>query len=186
MFLVYLFALVVGGGLLAFSLFGGSDGDGPDHDHGHASQWLSLRTLTYFLFVFGGVGAVLSRAWVSAAAPLVLLLAALSGIGIGALVSLVFGYLRRTDSGDRSADDSFVGLTAAVTLPIRAGGMGKVLVTQGDRAYELLARAVDPQAGNSARWKTVIVVEMAQGTALVTPLEDPAYKEISALSQPQE
>jgi hypothetical protein len=27
---------------------------------------------------------------------------------------------------------------------------------------------------------------MERGTALVTPLEDPAYREISAISQPQE
>jgi len=186
MFTLYLFSLVVGGGLLAFSFFGG-DGDGDDlHHHGHATEWLSLRTLTYFLFVFGGVGAVLSKTWSGAAAPLVLLFAALAGLGVGATVSAAFGYLRRTSSGNADADDSFVGLTGSVTLPIRAGGVGKVVVQRGDRTFELLARSIKPDADDSALWKAIIVVEMERGTALVTPLEDPAYREISAISQPQE
>ena len=186
MFTLYLFAVVVGGGLLAFSLLGDADSDA-HHDHGHAAvQWLSIRTLTYFLFVFGGVGAVLSRSWPAGAWPIVLVLAALAGVGVSLTVSAAFAYLRRTDSGARTADDGFVGLTGTVTLPIRAGGLGKVQVARGDRVIELLARSINPDAGDSALWKAVIVVEMQQGVALVTPMEDPAYREISAISQPQE
>lgn len=186
MFALYLFALVVGGGLLAFSFFGDADGDSHDTNGHSAVQWLSLRTLTYFMFVFGGVGAILSRTWPAATAPLVLLLAAVAGVGVGMTVSAAFAYLRRTDSGDRESDDTFVGLTGTVSLPIRAGGMGKVMVQRGDRSIELIARAIKTDADDSALWKNVIVVEMERGTALVTPLEDPAYRAISTISQPQE
>ena len=58
MLTLYLFALLVGGGLLAFSLLGGDDGANAHHDAlsgDNPLQFLSLRTLTYFLFVFGGV-----------------------------------------------------------------------------------------------------------------------------------
>ncbi|MEX2178315.1 MAG: hypothetical protein WD801_06365 [Gemmatimonadaceae bacterium] len=186
MFTLYLFALLVGGGLLAFSLVGDSDSDS-SHDHAPSAwQWLSLRTLTYFLFVFGGVGAVLARTWHAAAAPLVLLLAVVAGLAVGGAASAAFAYLRRTDSGNRSADDTFVGLTARVTLPITRGGKGKVMVQRGDRTFELLARSLDVDAGNPSRWKSVIIVEMHRGTALVSPLDDPSYKEISSLSQSQE
>lgn len=115
MFPLYLFALIIGGGLLLLSLFG-SDSHGHDVHHdlhgGNPVQWLSLRTVIYFLFVFGGVGAVLAKTWHSAAAPLVFLLAAAAGVGVGAGVGAVFNYLRKTDSGGRSSDDSFIGSTA--------------------------------------------------------------------------
>jgi membrane protein implicated in regulation of membrane protease activity len=192
MLLLYLFALIVGGGLLVFSLLGGHDTHGGDVGHvghvGHGAhhgddnpiQWLSLRTVTYFLFVFGGVGAVLSWSWHNVTAPLVLLLAASSGVGVAAAAAASFGYLRKTDSGEPDSDDSFVGLTGRVTLPIGSAGTGKVLVHRGDRSYELLARPFDKVTADAAKWKSVIVVEMNQGTALVAPLEDPALQESSS------
>ena len=119
--------------------------------------------------------------------PLVLLFSSLSGLGVGALASIAFDYLRRTDSGHRDSERSFVGLTATVSLPIGSSGMGKVLVQRGDRTYELIARPHDASAArNASKWKSVIVVEMNRGTALVTPLDDPAYKEIAAVNQSQE
>jgi len=190
MFSLYLFSLIVGGGLLVYSLTGGHDGHGDvgHHDvHGHdAVKWLSLRTLTYFLFVFGGVGAVLTKTWNAATMPLVLLLSAVAGVGVGAAASLAFDYLRKTDSGHRDSEHTFVGLTGTVSLPIGSGGMGKVLVQRGHRTYELIARPHDAAAKGTSKWKSVIVVEMNRGTALVTPLDDPAYKEIAAVNQSQE
>jgi membrane protein implicated in regulation of membrane protease activity len=189
-FSLYLFSLIVGGGLIVYSLTGGHDGHdaGVHHDvHGHdAVKWLSLRTITYFLFVFGGVGAVLSKTWSALAMPLVLLFSIVAGVGVGGLASWTFEYLRRTDSGSRDSEHSFVGLTGAVCLPIASGGRGKILVQRGDRTYELIARAHDASAKNASKWKSVIVVEMNRGTALVTPLDDPAYKEIAAINQSQE
>lgn len=189
MFSLYLFALIIGGGLLLFSLFGGADHHDGDVGHHVAShgenpvQWLSLRTLIYFLFVFGGVGAVLAKAWPAAAAPIVLLLSAAAGLGVGAAVSHAFAYLRRTDSGTRESDDSFIGLTGRLTLPIGAAGLGKVLVTRGDRSFELLARPFADAEGNPQLWQAVIVVEMERGTASVAPLDDPSVRELASLNQ---
>lgn len=188
MFSLYLFALIVGGGLLLFSLFSGSDHHhqgGFDHagDHGSAGEWLSLRTLTYFLFVFGGVGAVLSRSWHAAAAPLVLLAATASGLAIGGAVATAFSWLRRTDTTHRESDDSFIGLSGRMTLPFGPGGAGKVLVARGDRTFELLARPYDRASGPPSTWNHVIVVEMERGTALVAPLDDPAVRELASINQ---
>jgi MFS family permease len=189
-FSVYLFSLIVGGGLIVYSLTGGHDGhhDAGHHDaHGHdAVKWLSLRTLTYFLFVFGGVGAVLSKTWSALAMPLTLLLSVVAGVGMGGLAAKAFDYLRRTDSGNRDSELSFVGLTGTVSIPIGGSGIGKVLVQRGNRTYELIARPHDSAVKNASKWKSVIVVEMSRGTALVTPLDDPAYKEIAAVNQSQE
>lgn len=180
MLTLYLFALLVGGGLLAFSLLGGDDGAGAQHDAlsgDNPLQFLSLRTLTYFLFVFGGVGTVLSWAWTGAAAPIVLLLSVAAGMGIGALASLTFRYLRRTDSGMLESEESFVGLSGRVIVPLRHGAVGKVLVQRGDRAYELLARAFDTTGADPGGWTSVVVVEMTRGTALVSPLDEPTLQD---------
>ena len=180
MFSLYLFSAIVGGALLVFSLsghgdahghdFGHGGGHGDDHDH-NPFKFLSLRTLTYFLFVFGGVGAVLTWSWKDSP-RLVLLLSAIAGTFVGTLAAVAFQYLRKTSSGDRDSEDSFVGLTGRITLPISAGGVGKVTVRRGDRSYELLAQPMN-DATAPATWTSVVVVEMKRGTAIVAPV-DPA------------
>jgi hypothetical protein len=188
MFSLYLFALIVGGALLLFSLFGASEHGDTDfsHDGGHSPvQWLSIRTVMYFMFVFGGVGAILTRTWSPATAPVVFGLALAAGAGVGTAVSAAFSFLRRTESGHRDGDDSFVGLTARVTIPFSAGRPGKVLVTRGDRTIDLLARPYDRAAGSmpASDWRDVIIVEMARGTAIVAPVDDPAVRELASINQ---
>lgn len=188
MFSFYLFALIVGGALLLFSLFGDSDHSDTDlgHDTGHSpTQWLSIRTLTYFLFVFGGVGAILTKSWSPATAPIVLGIALLAGGGVGTAVSAAFRYLRRTDSGYRQTDDSFIGLTARVIVPLGPGRPGKVLVHRGDRTFDLLAQPYVRTEGATPLpdWKEVIIVEMTRGTAIVAPVDDPAVRELASVTQ---
>ena len=191
MFWLYLFSLLVGAALLAFSFVGDSHSHGADVDHasdfdfGHANnavQWLSFRSLIYSLFVFGGVGAVLSKSWAAVTAPLVFLVSLVAGVGIGAIVSAVFGYLRKTDSGFRESDDTFVGLAGRMTLPFGAAGVGKVLVTRGDRTFELIARPFDASRGDMKHWKAVVVVEMRRDGAVVAPSDDPSVVELSSLN----
>src|SRR5688572_31116999 len=56
----------------------------------------------------------------------------ISGAGVGAAVSATFAYLRKTDSGARDGDESFIGLSGRLTLPFGEGGAGKVLVTRSE------------------------------------------------------
>jgi hypothetical protein len=185
MLALYVFALILGGGLLLFSLFGDTDHHdgsfGHDAPHGNPVQWLSLRTAIYFLFVFGGVGAVLTSTWHVATAPLIAILATVAGLGVGAAVSAAFSYLKKTDSGTRDGDESFIGLSGQVTLPFGDAGAGKVLVTRGARTFELLARPFGDATTDPRHWKAVIVVEMQRGTAMVAPLDDPAAREFASL-----
>src|SRR5688572_26655474 len=96
---LYLFSLLVGGVLLAVGAFGGAhdhhSGAGAHHspDSEGAGKLLSIRTLTYFLFVFGGVGGALTWGWRDAYSIFVLALALLSGLGIAGLVAYAFRYL---------------------------------------------------------------------------------------------
>lgn len=177
MLALYLFSVLVGGGLLAFSVVGGhadAHGDmGAGHGGDDALRLLSLRTLSYFLFVFGGVGTALTATWHVVTAPVIALLASASGIGIALLVSMTFRYLRRTESGDRTGNEGIVGLSGRITVPFGASGLGKVLLSSPSRSLELMARPFDSTHGDPATWTSVIVVELDREVALVAPL-DPA------------
>jgi membrane protein implicated in regulation of membrane protease activity len=172
---LYLFSLVLGGGLLLFSVLGDAghhhDAD-TAHDH-DGFKVLSLRTITYFLFGFGATGAGLSWAW-GGSGLLVAGLAIAVGIAIGGTSAAVFEYLRRDESGVHQGDQSFVGLAGHVTIPLSRGAPGKVLVRRGDRSYELLARPLGADPESPDRWKNVVVVEMHGATAVVAPLEESA------------
>jgi hypothetical protein len=175
---LYVFSVIVGGVLLAVGALGsgGHHGHDGDFDHAHhdtdgAGKLLSLRTLTYFLFVFGGVGAALS--WGSGMRSLfVLPLALLAGVGVAGLVGFTFRYLAQTESGGRDGEDSFVGLQGRIVLPVGPECLGKVVVHRGDRTYELIARPLDASAAGCRGWTSVVVVEMKKGIALVAPLDD--------------
>ncbi len=187
----YIFSLVLGGGLLSVSAFGG-DGDSDAHaelgaddvggmetdvesgelDHGHAGlRILSLRTLTYFLFAFGGTGAGLT--WFSGASPLAAsLVATAAGVVAAVTSAAVFDYLRRTESGRVEGESGFVGLTGQVVVPLGVGGLGKIQVLRGDRSVHLIARPFSAADAAPEQWRAVVVVEMSGGTALVAPVDE--------------
>ena len=174
MIALYIFSLVLGGGLLLAGMLGGDHEHDVSGDAGHhlgGMEIFSLRTLTYFLFAFGGVGAGLTLAAGGVSSVLVLGAAALAGMAIGGVSAAVFAYLRRTGSGDRSGDSSFVGLTGKVLVPLSSSGLGKVMVQRGARTFELAARPLESGDVPLHEWRSVVVVEMRGGTALVAPVD---------------
>ena len=194
---LYWFALVVGGGMFLFSLFADTDqgGDvqdgGLDHDAGHHDgqgfKILSLRNATYFLFAFGASGVLLTWLWQGGRGLVTALVASALGLLGGAISSFTFGWLKKTESGEPLGDSSWIGATGQVTIPLAAGGTGKILVTRGQREQELLARPFDADAADPQRWSNVMVVEMRQGIALVAPndsaLDDPETPRLGATSE---
>jgi hypothetical protein len=174
MTLLFWLALVLGGGLALLSVAGdifGDDASGAgdasgdiDHDGFHI---LSLRSVTYFLFAFGAVGVLLDWVWGGRLTLVTLAAALATGVGAGLFSAYVFRWLRRTESGAMPADTTLVGLPAEVVLPLRPGS-GKVVVRRGGREYELMARPFDEAAGAES-WTDVVVVEIVDGTALVSP-----------------
>lgn len=194
MFGLYIFSLVIGGAFLLLSLFGdafGSDIDGLDADvdvdvgldaDGSALwQVLSLRSVVYALFGFGAVGTMLSVTGLfgtlSTAAY-----AATAGVLSGALISWVFGLIQRGDSGNRTNDRSFEGLLGDVTVPFGIDGIGQVAVTVGGRRHVLLARPHGSPAETAPEeWKRIVVVELEQGVARVSPAEPGLLKAVEDL-----
>ena len=174
---LYWFALIIGGGMLAASLFGdlfGADIDDVDVDGGgdtHAAKLLSLRNLTYFLFGFGATGVVLSRISQLAGSGIIL---AATGVGIAgaAAAALLLNYVQRTDTGERDTEESFIGCIGRLTLPFAADHAGRVMVRRGDREFELRARPFDEDSTAARIGTSIIVVEMEGGTALVAPMQE--------------
>jgi len=203
MFALYVFSLVLGGGFLALSLLGslfgahgdvGGDAGGLDAHadagalHGHAigghahdvaahdgvaAKILSVRTIAYTLFGFGAVGTLLTWLWAGSAPAVIGALAAVTGLLSGSLVNVVFGWVRRSESGEIDGEDEWAGHTGHVKLPI-AGSGGLVVVEKAGRTVELraLPHASALGRGDPLTWKAVVVVEMEHGVARVAPLDD--------------
>ncbi len=186
MLTAYVFCLAVGGGLLALSFFSDflegdvdldadvdvdADVDGISAGTGIA-QVFSVRALINAIFGFGAAGALLHLVWGGAQPMLTAAIAGATGLGSGALISTVFAYLKRTESGALKGEESFVGLTGEVSLEVGPGSHGTVTVRRGDRRVRLRARAADGSAGTLAlgRGQAVVVVDMSDGIAAVAPV----------------
>ncbi len=179
---LYWFATVVGVGMYLFSvaadLTGGDHGDlhdaagtDPGHHDGDTFRLLSLRTATYGLFAFGVSGVLLTWLWKGAHGLLIGGLAATLGI-VGAAISvLAFGWLRRSESGALPGEETWIGATAEIILPILPSGTGKIQAVRAGRTLELLARPFDASAEHPEQWTQVMVIDVRDGVALVAPGE---------------
>ena len=184
----YMIALILGGGFMAISLFsdvlegadldvdvdldgevdaslGGSGGAG-------ALKILSLRTIVYALFGFGAVGSMLTRLWGPEQAGTTVLWATAGGLATGVVASALFGMLKRSDTGDRLGEATFIGLTGQITLPMSDESPGRVTVFRGDRTIALRALPHSTAEGEPDEWKNIVVVEMEDGVARVIPVEE--------------
>ncbi len=186
MLTAYIFSVVVGGGILALSLFGdffdsevdadagvdlGADADAAV-DGTEIARLLSLRALVYVLFGFGGAGLVLHLIWGGAQPVLTAAIAAGMGLGSGALVTTVFGYLKRTEAGAIQGEAALVGLRGEVVMAIAAGDTGEVRIRSGERQYRMRARSDDLEGGEDAleAGRVVMVVDVKDGVAYVAPV----------------
>lgn len=180
---LYVFSLVLGGGFLVVSLFGGDGGDvdmdvdlGADGleaegvDQTAASKIFSFRTLVYGLFGFGATGTALTLLGSGFATTLVAALA--GGVLTGALVGTIFRYLTSTASGDVLRDRDLVGLTAAVVLPISRDRPGMVAVERGGQRSTLRALPHGAADGEPEAWNAVVIIEVEGGVVRVAPLDD--------------
>jgi membrane protein implicated in regulation of membrane protease activity len=176
-------ALVIGGGLFLLSLFGdvfgiqdhGGESFHSDVDAHGDTEWgriFSLRNATYFLFAFGAVGVLLDFVWAGSKEPLAFLFAGATGVLAWVLSAAAFRYLKRTESGELLGDRLLIGRVGEVSLPIQKGGTGKILVTKAGHTQELLAKPLDDDEADPESWNSVLVIEVRDGVAMVTPYSD--------------
>ena len=167
---VILASLAHGGG----AGHGGALAQGVAPAHGgaggmHVSPY-NFATVMGFLAVFGGVGYLLSSR--GRLTNLVVLGLALAAGVAGA--ALIFGFLTRVllrhERFLDAADYDMVGVLGRVTVPIRAGGTGELVYTQGGTRKSVGART---ENGDSIpRGEEVVVTRFERGIAYVRGWEE--------------
>jgi hypothetical protein len=188
---LYLFALVLGGGLLVLSLLGGdSDADAPDADFqadadvdaqadggvgqshfGAGGLVLGLfkpRNLVFLLATFGVTGSLLT--WLGVGRAATLTLAVAMGAAAMVLTHAVFTWIRRSDASVEVLSDSDLeGSIARVVLPLAPGVAGQVACLAGGREVYLTARLAADVSEPLATGREVVILRTGDGVAVVIP-----------------
>ena len=185
---IYLFAAIIGGGLLLFSLLGGADHDadashdfdhsfdhnaGASHDVAHhvSAGLLRPRNFIFFLAGFGSTGTLLTLLRnTSTVGGLVASVA----MGVGAMLAthVTFVWLRRSDSAvDAISDADMEGCVARVVLPLAPGQRGRIACRVGGREIHVLATLAEGYREALPPGREVVVLEVTETVARVMPFE---------------
>lgn len=189
MFTVFLFTAVIGWIFVAVFLFSAGDFDldldvdadlDLDADGGSAASGagleilgaiFSFRSIVFFAAFFGLTGLLLT--WLDAATILAVIIA----IGIGLFAAFInvklMQYLQRTSVNSQLKDTNIAGNAAKVTVPITAESRGKVSVdVNGQRLYLIATPYNSKHDQEFAVGDTVVIVEVKNGSALVTSMDE--------------
>lgn len=186
--LVYLFALVVGFGILGLQTILGGKGGGDDvgGDHGDGGDkpttandgagktaggsfgfvafFLSFRFWIFTLLAFGLTGSLLH--YLNLASPTVVLaLAAASGLGAGFFASLVFSLVMRSSVSTTADVTHARGTVGRVLVPVGKQKAGQIRVVLRGQSVDLIAKT---DGEDLARGDQVIVEEIDGHTARVS------------------
>jgi hypothetical protein len=177
MFALYIFAAILGGGLLLIGMLGGeADGGdvvGVDMELGsQGAGWkhaFSFQAAAYALAAFGLTGSLLS--WLGTPGPLTLLASAVMAVAGGALVGLVFSWLKRNQGGFSEPSEHYIGGIGRAEIRIPSDGRGRIELVHRGRSFTLPAVST---GGEIDRYETVVILDVIDGVAHV----DRAPKEL--------
>lgn len=163
-----------------FHLGHAASGHGHAGQRGGASSAFNGFTIAAFLCWFGGVGYLL-RNFTGLLLPLVLVLAALSGLlGASLIYGLLFKVLLPRERLLTAEDTRMEGVVAHVSDAIHAGGgTGEVLFSQDGVRRHAAARSQDGTL--IERGTEVVVLRYERGIAWVSPLPEMSGINVSLL-----
>ena len=182
--LIYLGSLILGGFLLALSMFSGTEVDADftselDSDASltesgtisgeglsSALQFLSFRNIVFFIAFFGLTGTILTKLGTTS------IISFLFSTGMGSLAAALghktLDYLKNTESGHISNTQDMEGLSARVTVDIAARKKGKITFNNRDQSLQLIARIADESAKPSFRFgDRVTIIKIEKNIAFV-------------------
>jgi membrane protein implicated in regulation of membrane protease activity len=189
----YLFALILGGVLLAASILLGGHGDsdadvdadadaGLDKDlpvlSGHEGDisgvdafWAfrSIRFWTFFLAFFGLTGLVLDGLGLVGSSLVTALVATGMGAGSGFVAAGLLRWLGRDESGHIASSSDYIGRTVKVLLPVPKHGVGKVRLELRGSSVDVLATT--DEEGPITPEEEAIIIEMDGLRARIARLE---------------
>lgn len=138
--------------------------------HAHAVGPINFATLTAFVAWFGGAGYLLTTEfrWFAVPAFIVSVFVGLAGASI--VFWLMAHVLWSPHENMQSADYHMVGVLGRLSQPIRAGGIGEVVYTQGRARKSCGARSADGTAVEKGA--EVVVTGYERGIATVRRWSD--------------
>jgi len=176
--LVYMVALIAGGGLVAVSSFAG--GFGPDADldldadadidadgadFGDLSVFLKFKFWTFFFAFFGLCGFLLLKLGV---APLLSLAVSIPvGVVAGFSMGWILERLKARQRGSHATLDNLLGRDAVVQTAVRGALSGSIRVELGGRTIDLIANSEVEERIEAGEKVTIIAFE--GGRARVVP-----------------
>jgi hypothetical protein len=171
MWLAYVLAVVVGGGLLFMQAISGGHhavegGAAPDvQHHGAGPGVLSLRSAIYGLFTFGFVGGALHIPRLASPGA-ALGLAALSGLCATVAAGLTFSRLGSAEASGAASLLQAKGRRARVLLACTPDRAGKIRLDLGGQQVDMQATSA---GGIIPAGAEVVVVEVREDVARVAP-----------------
>jgi membrane-bound ClpP family serine protease len=147
---------------------------GPPHAHMHGMGPINFATLTAFVAWFGGAGYLLTTqfGWLVVPTLLVSLVTGLAGAGLVFL--LMAKVLWSPNENMQTADYHMIGVLGNLTQPIREGGIGELVYTQGGTRKSCGARSADGSAVEKGA--EVVVTDYERGIASVRRYSDLAER----------
>ena len=155
MWLVYLIAVVLGGGSLLVQMFAGGDGHGDgffDHaDPGHPDGpgILSTRSAIYALFTFGLVGGLLHVPGLVQPTT-ALVIAVLSAIATTVAIGTLFRSLDDVGASGAARLDEVIGRPARVLVGCARGQRGKVRLQLKGHVVDVMATTDEERIAEGA------------------------------------
>ena len=169
MWLLYLIAIVLGGGSLLVQLIAGDHGDGGhafeagDAGHPAGPGLLSTRSAVYALFTFGLVGGLLHVPGIVEPRT-ALVVAVLSAIAATVAIGHLFRSLDDAGASGAAALDEARGRSGRVLVGCARGQRGKVRVQLKGHQVDLMATTDEESIAEGAE---VVILQVRDGVAHV-------------------
>lgn len=180
--IIYMVALIAGGGLVAVSSFAGgfgadadldmdadvdidADVDAGDGDFGDLSVFLKFKFWTFFFAFFGLSGYLLLKlgvtSWISVVVAITV------GLVCGYAMSWVLEHLKQRQQSSHATLDNLLGREAIVQTAVRGAIPGNVRVAFGGRTIDVIANSESEDRIEAG--ETVVIVAFEGGRARVVP-----------------
>ena len=138
---------------------------GVDHAHAHGIGPINFATITAFVAWFGGAGYLLTTQFRWLTGPAIVAAIPVGFVGAGLVFLLMAKVLWSPHENMMSADYEMVGVLGRLTQPIREGGIGELVYTQGGTRKSCGARSDD--GSGIEKGSEVVVTGYERGIATV-------------------
>jgi len=170
---LYIVCFLIGGMALVWPLIGDAFDNSGSYAPPKPSGVFSIYGATAFLLSIGIVGTALTKFTLLRPDYIAVITVAAAIVGTLVLTRLL-KYLNHSADNRVEHQRSLHGLVAEVIVPIGPVHGGKIVAQRGAQRIQMLARPFHSDSGDAAAWREVMIVDVRDGIALVSPVS-PAH-----------